>query len=74
MAWQLLLAVSEFERDKFKFASKLKPYLDKKAIERYLGKDWDTFQQLVKSNKLDLKKRDYFIRAFRYLKEALEGS
>jgi hypothetical protein len=71
----LVLAVSEFERKKFSMAPKLKPILDKLAIEKYLGGDWEKFQELVKRNKLNLKKRDDFIRAFEYLREATqEGS
>lgn len=68
----LVLAVSEFERNKLSMASKLKPILDKRAIEKYLGDDWDKFQELVKTNKLKLTKRDDFLRAFEYLKEAMQ--
>ena len=66
----VVLSVSEFERDKLSLASKLSPSLDKRALEEYLGADWDQFRALVKSHKLNLRKRDEFIRAFEYLREA----
>lgn len=66
----VVLSVSEFERNKLSMASKLKPYLDKRALEKYLGDDWDQFLVLVKNNKLNLKRRDDFIRAFEYLRDA----
>lgn len=66
----IILEVSEFERKKLSMASKLKPYLDKGALEKYLADDWDKFQVLVKSNKLNLKKRADFIRAFECFREA----
>ena len=66
----VVLAVSEFERDKLSFASKLKPYLDKRALEKYLGDGWDRFEGLVKTNKLNLRRRDDFIRAFEYYRQA----
>ena len=69
----VVLAVSEFERNKLSMASKLKPYLDKRALEKYLADDWDEFQTLVKSNKLNLKKRYDFLRAFEYYREAVRG-
>jgi hypothetical protein len=59
-----VLAVSEFERDKLSMASKLKPVLNKRALEKQLAGDWEKFESLVKSNKLNLKKRADFIRAF----------
>lgn len=65
----VVLRVSEFERNKLAMASKLKPLLDKRAIEKYLGNDWDQFRALVKSHQLNLRKRDDFIRAFEYLHE-----
>lgn len=68
----LVLAVSELERKKFGIASKLKPILDKRAIEKYLGDHWGKFETLVKASKLNLKKREDFIRAFEYLKEATQ--
>lgn len=66
----VVLRVSEFERNKLAMASKLKPLLDKRSIEKYLGDDWDQFRALVKSHQLNLRKRDDFIRAFEYLHEA----
>ena len=70
----VVLSVSEFERDKLSLASKLSPFLDRRALEEYLGDDWDQFRALVKSQKLNLRKRDDFVRAFEYLREAKEGS
>ena len=69
----LVLAVSEFERNKLSMASKLKPYLNKRALEEYLADDWDAFQAIVKTNELNLKRRDDFIRAFQYYREVEEG-
>ena len=66
----VVLRVSEFERNKLSMASKLKPLLDKRAIEEYLGDDWDQFRALVKDHQLNLRKRDDFIMAFEYLHEA----
>jgi len=60
----VVLAVSEFERAKLSMASKLKPYLNKTALEKHLAGDWKMFESLVKSNKLNLKKREDFLRAF----------
>ena len=68
----VVLSVSEFERNKFAMASKLKPILDKKSMEKYLGDDWDKFQDLVKSNKLNLRKRDDFVRAFEIYQEEFD--
>jgi hypothetical protein len=69
----VVLAVNEFESDKFAMANKLRPYLDKRALKKYLGDDWYKFETLVKSNKLNLKKRDDFIRAFEYYRQATLG-
>lgn len=66
----VVLMVSEFERNKLAIASKLPPVLNKQALKKYLGNDWNRFRPLVKSRNLELKKRDDFIRAFEYLHEA----
>jgi len=68
----VVLAVSEFEKDKLSLASKLKPYLNKKALEKQLAGDWDKFESLVKNNKLNLKKRADFIRAFENYQVAIK--
>lgn len=68
----VVLAVSEFERDKLSLASNLKPYLNKKAIEKQLASDWDKFESLVKSRKLNLRKRADFIRAFENYQAAIQ--
>jgi hypothetical protein len=69
----VVLSVSEFERYNLSMASKLQPYLDRRALEKYLGDDWDQFRALVKEHRLNLKKRDDFIQAFEYLWEASRG-
>ena len=70
----VVLAVSEFERDKLSMASKLKPYFNKTALEKQLAGDWEKFESLVKSNKLNLKKRADFIRAFENYQVAIKRS
>jgi hypothetical protein len=60
----LILAVNEFEQDKFALAAKIKPYLNRQALKDKLAGDWSTFEGLVKFNKLDLRKKEDFIRAF----------
>jgi hypothetical protein len=67
---QVVLVVNEFEKDKMSMTNPIKPHLNKKALEKYLGEDWSTFQDIVKANKLNLKKREDFIRAFEYYKDA----
>lgn len=67
----VVLSVSEFEKNKWSMASKLKPSLNKREIEKYLGNDWDTFDALVKENKLNLKKRADFITAFELYRETV---
>ena len=67
-----VLSVSEFGRDKLSLASKLSPFLDRRAVEEYLGDDWDQFRALVKSRKLNLRKRDDFVRPLQYLREGKE--
>jgi hypothetical protein len=69
------LSVSEFERKKLSLGSKVKPQLNRQALEKYLADDWEKFNALVKSNKLNLKKRADFIRAFEYYRQVIqEGS
>jgi hypothetical protein len=71
----VVLSVSEFERNKLSMASKLSPQLNRQALEKYLADDWEKFNALVKSNKLNLKKRADFIQAFEYYRQAIqEGS
>lgn len=68
----VVLRVNEFERKKLSTASKIKPYLNKKALERYLGNDWDLFQTLVETHDLNVKNRQDLIEAFEYLHRATE--
>lgn len=67
---EVVLAVNEFERDKFTLAGKNGPYLNKQALERYLAHDWDKFRRMVKQNELNLRKREDFLRAFEYYQAA----
>lgn len=67
----VVLSVSDFERNKWSVASKLKPVLKKGEMEKYLGSDWEKFNALVKSNKLKLKKRADFMKAFELYKETV---
>jgi hypothetical protein len=69
----VVLGVSEFERNAFAIAGKLKPYIDKQVLEKYIADDWSEFQAFVKANKLNLRRRADFLRAFEHYREQIEG-
>jgi hypothetical protein len=64
--FDVVLVVNEFERLKRSMANKKSPYLNKKKLEKHLAGDWKKFQQIVKVRKLNLKKREDFLKAFDY--------
>ena len=69
---RVVLAVTALEKDPLVLVSKIKPELNKKAIEKCLGTDWTLFHQIVKDNHLKLKIRKDFMRAFELYKEQLQ--
>jgi hypothetical protein len=69
----VILKVTDIEKAKISLAKKVGPYLDKKELEQFLGNDWEVFRSFVKSNRLDLEKREDFIRAFEHLQKVVKA-